>query len=70
MSNNSWIIPVSAIAGLILVGLGYNMYSNNKEANANKADYDAYRKDDLESRFGGRKTKRRKHRKNASKKRR
>ncbi len=49
MSNNSWIASVSIVAGLILVGLGYNMYSNNKEATANKVNYDAYiAKDDLE----------------------
>jgi hypothetical protein len=69
MSNNSWIIPVSAIAIIALgLGLGYNMYSNNKEtpSSPNGNSYDPYNNEA----FGGRKTKRRKHRKNASKKRR
>jgi hypothetical protein len=70
MSNNSWIAPVSAIAGIIILGLGYNMYSN-KEATANTAKYYAdLAKEDLDSRFGGRRSKRRKYRKNASKKKR
>ena len=32
MSNNSWIAPVSIIAGIIILGFGYNMYDNNKKA--------------------------------------
>ena len=72
MSNNSWIAPVSIIAGIIILGFGYNMYDNNKKAtveteNKNMQILDWQNRDES---FGGRRSKRRKYRKNASKKRR
>jgi hypothetical protein len=72
MSNNSWIAPVSIIAGIIILGFGYNMYDNNKKAtvdteNKNMQMVDWQNRDES---FGGRRSKRRKYRKNASKKRR
>ena len=71
MSSNSWIIPVSIVSGLILVGLGYNMYSNNKESLAATKQYNDFMDQDArDSIITGGKSKRRKHRKNASKKRR
>ena len=77
MSNNSWIAPVSIIAGIIILGFSYNMYDNNKKAaietkdeetqiKRNENTHDPYNNEA----FGGRKTKRRKYRKNASKKKR
>jgi hypothetical protein len=70
MSSNSWVLPVSIISGLLVIGLGVSMYKNNKEATASMASYEKYlQQDDIDSRVGG-KSKRRKHRKNASKKRR
>jgi len=71
MSSNSWVLPVSIISGLLVIGLGVSMYKNNKEATANRAAYEQYlQQDDMDSRVGGGKSRRRKHRKNASKKRR
>lgn len=72
MSNNSWIAPVSIIAGIIILGFGYNMYDNNKKAameteNKNIQLMNWQNRDEA---FGGKKSKRRKYRKNASKKRR
>ena len=72
MSNNSWIAPVSIIAGIIILGFGYKMYDNNKKAtveteNKNMQILDWQNRDES---FGGRRSKRRKYRKNASKKRR
>jgi hypothetical protein len=72
MSNNSWIAPVSIVAGIIILGFGYNMYDNNKKAtvdteNKNMQMMDWQNRDES---FGGRRSKRRKYRKNASKKRR
>ena len=69
MSNNTWIGPVfGGVAGIILVGLIYNMYKGNKE---NLAAYEKYlNPDDINSRVTGGKSKRRKHTKNASKRRR
>ena len=72
MSNNSWIAPVSIIAGIIILGFGYNIYDNNKKAtveteNKNMQIVDWQNRDES---FGGRRSKRRKYRKNASKKRR
>ncbi len=70
MSSNSWVLPVSIISGLLVIGLGVSMYKNNKEATASRAAYEQYlQQDDMDSRVGG-KSRRRKHRKNASKKRR
>ncbi len=71
MSSNSWVLPVSIISGILVLGLGVSMYKNNKEATANRAAYEQYlQQDDMDSRISGGKSKRRKHRKNASKKRR
>jgi hypothetical protein len=71
MSDNSWIIPISVISGVIVIGLGVSMYKNNKESLAAEKKFsDFLDKDDIESKVGGGKSKRRKHRKNASKKRR
>ena len=72
MSNNSWIAPVSIIAGIIILVFVYNMYDNNKKAtvdteNKNMQMMDWQNRDES---FGGRRSKRRKYRKNASKKRR
>ncbi len=67
--SNSWMAPVfGSIAGLGLIYMGYSMYNNNKENLAAQESYLNY--DDRESRVGGGKSRRRKHRKNASKKRR
>ena len=68
MSNNSWIAPVSIIAGITILGFGYKFYNDAKET-------PSYRDDNSQdpyniTAFGGRKSKRRKYRKNASKKRR
>ena len=71
MSNNSWIKPVSIISAFILVG-GSIIYYNNKKAtvetpsNRDRNSHDPYN----EEVFGGRRSKRRKYRKNASKKKR
>jgi len=69
MSNNTWIGPVfGGVAGIILVGLIYNMYKGNKE---NLASYEKYlNPDGINTKVGGGKSKRRKHRKNTSKRRR
>ena len=72
MSNNSLIATVSIIAGIIILGFGYKMYDNNKKAtveteNKNMQILEWKNRDEL---FGGRRSKRRKYRKNASKKKR
>ena len=72
MSNNSWIAPVSIVAGIIILGFGYNMYDNNKKANVETENKNMQMMDwqNRDESFGGRRSKRRKYRKNASKKRR
>ncbi len=68
--SNSWMAPVFGTAvGCILIYMGYSMYNNNKESlnmQNESALYAASREDNIS---GGRKTKRRKPRKNASKRR-
>lgn len=69
--SNSWIIPVGgSIAGLGLLYLGYSMYNNKQSTAAYNAQEAYLDNDDRESRVGGKKSKRRKYKKNASKKRR
>jgi len=69
--SNSWIAPVfGTVVGGLLIYMGYNMYNSNKQSlnqqeQQRNLDYDR----DKDSIVGGRKTKRRKYRKNASKKR-
>ena len=73
MSNNSWIAPLfGSIAGLIILGFSYNMYDNNKKAaiETESKNIQQMNWQNRDEAFGGRKTKRRKYRKNASKKKR
>ena len=70
MNNNSWIVTGTILSVLILGGLGYNMYSNNKESILNKKSYEEDYINEMDERFGGRKSKHHKYRKNVSKKRR
>ena len=70
MSNNSWIKPVSIISACILISsiIYYNINNSAKETPSNRDgnSHDPYN----EEVFGGRRSKRRKYRKNASKKKR
>ena len=67
--SDKWVAPVfGSVAGIFLAVLIYKMYSGNKES---LASYEKYlQQDDIDSKVSGGKSKRRKHRKNASKKRR
>jgi hypothetical protein len=69
--SNSWIAPVfGTVVGGLLIYMGYNMYNSNKQSLNQQEEQrllDKERQED--SMIGGRKTKRRKNRKNASKKR-
>ena len=70
MGNNDWVIPVFSAAGALLLYLGYKMYENN-ENNTNAVNADARQEQEVSDRIqSGGKSKRRKHRKNASKRRR
>ena len=69
--SNSWIAPVfGTVVGGLVIYMAYSMYSNNKQALNQLQENRSWYENDVNDRIvGGRKTKRRKSRKNASKRR-